>query len=109
MSNDDWQLWLIIITSGIGTFLLRFSFLGAVGQRRLPPLVLRLLRYTAAGVFPALAVPLVVWPAATAGQIDPPRLAAAVVTLVLGVATRNLLVSILGGGITLYALLALVG
>ena len=39
---------------GIGTFLVRFSFLGLIGNRDLPPWLLRHLRYTPVAVFPAL-------------------------------------------------------
>lgn len=95
------QIWLLIIALGIGTFLLRFSFLGLIGDRPLPEWVLRHLRYTPVAVLPALIAPLVVWPAATGGETDPARLSAAVVTLVLGVFTRNTLLAICGGGITL--------
>jgi hypothetical protein len=51
----------------------------------------------------------VLWPAATAGQPDPARLAAALVTLGVGLATRSTMAAIAAGGVTLYGLLALLG
>jgi len=45
------------------------------------------------------------WPAATNGQTDPSRLAAAVVALTVGVITKNVLLAIVSGAATLYALL----
>lgn len=101
-------LWTVIIALGIGTYLMRFSFLGLIGSRPLPPWVMRHLRYTAVAVIPALVAPLVVWPAATGGAPDPARLAAAVVTLAVGVWSRNVVLAIFCGAVTLYALLALI-
>ena len=64
---SDLTIWLVIVVLGIGTFLIRWSFLGALGDRDLHPWVLRMLRYTPVAVLPALVAPLVVWPAATGG------------------------------------------
>lgn len=103
------QIWLVILTLGAGTFALRYSFLGAIGNRALPQWVQRVLRYTGVAVLPGLVAPLVLWPAATAGQPDPARLGAAAVTLAVGMATRNTLAAILSGAATLYGLLYLLG
>ncbi|HID66820.1 MAG TPA: AzlD domain-containing protein, partial [Roseibacterium sp.] len=40
------QIWLIIIVLGLATFAIRFSFLGLIGDRKLPDWMLRHLRYT---------------------------------------------------------------
>ena len=77
MSLSSFQIWTIILLLGAGTFLIRFSFLGLIGDRRIPPYFLRLLRYTPVAVIPGLVAPLVVWPAATNGEPDPIRLVAA--------------------------------
>ncbi|MDO5706972.1 MAG: AzlD domain-containing protein [Paracoccus sp. (in: a-proteobacteria)] len=105
---SDLAVWIVIAVTGIGTFLLRFSFLGALGRHSLPPMVLRLLRYTPVAVLPALVAPLVVWPAATGGQTDPARLIAALATLTVGMLTRNVLAAILAGAATLALMLYLV-
>ena len=91
------EIWLIIVLVGAGTFFLRYSFLGAIGNRPMPDWVLRVLRYTPVAVLPALAAPLVLWPAATEGQTDPARLAAAIATVVVGVISRSALAAILAG------------
>ena len=101
MTYSNAEIWFTILTLGAGTFLLRYSFLGAIGSRPMPQWFLRMLRYTAVAVLPALAAPLVVWPAATHGHTDPVRLAAAAATLIAGFATRNTLAAIVAGAATL--------
>lgn len=105
ITYSDAQIWLVIAAVGLGTYLLRYSFLGALGRRPLPEWALRHLRYTAVAVLPGLVAPLVIWPAATGGSFDPARGLAALVTLAVGLATRNVLAAILGGGTTLYLML----
>ncbi len=107
--TDTATTWFIIFALGIGTFALRFVFIGIIGDRDLPPWVLRHLRYTAVAVLPGLVAPLVLWPAATNGQPDAPRLAAALVTLGVGYLTKNVIYAILGGAATLYLGLYLIG
>jgi len=106
---DPIALWIVIILLGAGSFTLRFVFLGLVGDKPLPPWVLRHLRYTAVAVLPGLVAPLVIWPAATGGELDAPRIAAAVVTLGTGLLTRNVVLSICLGAATLYGGLYLLG
>lgn len=100
---SDLTIWAVILILGAGTFLIRWSFLGAIGNRPIPDWAQRLLRYTAVSVLPALVAPLVVWPAATGGRPDPLRMSAAAVTVAAGVVTRNTLAAILCGAATLIA------
>lgn len=109
MSIDTADLWFVIIGLGLGSFALRFVFTGLVGDRPLPAWLLRHLRYTAVAVLPGLVAPLVVWPAATDGNLDAPRMAAALVTLAAGYFLRNVIVAILLGAVTLFGGLALIG
>lgn len=102
---DQATLWTVIIGMALGSYFLRFLFIGFVGGRVLPEWVLRHLRYTAVAMLPALVAPLVVWPSATGGEPDLPRLSAAFVTLAVGLATRNFVLAMLSGVGTLYALL----
>lgn len=99
---SDTTIWTVIILMGIGTFLLRFSFLGIIGGRQLPEWVLRHLRYVPVAVLPGLIAPLTIWPQATGGETDPSRLAAAGVALAIGALLRSTLGAIFGGMGTLY-------
>jgi branched-subunit amino acid transport protein len=104
---DKSTLWIVIIGLGIGSFGLRFVFTGLVGDREMPAWLLRHLRYTAVAILPALVAPQVIAPAATGGQFDPARFAAAAVALTVGVLTKNVLLAIISGAATLYGLLFL--
>lgn len=102
-------IWSIILILGVGTYLIRFSFLGLIGGKDLPEWVLRHLRYTAVAVLPGLVAPLVLWPAATGGDVDPARLSAALVTFGVGILTRNVIAAILLGGLTLFGMIWALG
>jgi branched-subunit amino acid transport protein len=93
----DAQIWAVIVALGLGTFALRLSFLGLLGGRTLPPLAMRILRYTPVAVIPGLIAPLVLFPQATGGQIDPARLAVAALTLVVGWRTGSVIWAITAG------------
>jgi len=95
------EIWIIIVLLALGTFALRFSFLAILGDRTLPGFLLRLLRYTPVAVIPGMVAPLVLWPAATGGETDPLRLAAAAAALLVGVTTRNVIWAIMAGATVL--------
>ena len=81
MTYTDATIWVIILVMGLGTYLIRFSFLGLVGDRKMPEWGLRHLRYTPGAILPGLVAPLVMWPEATGGKLDPIRFEAAAVTV----------------------------
>jgi len=99
---NDTTVWILIITLGIGTFLIRFSFLGLLGGRELPEWLIRHLRYVPVAVMPGLVAPLVAWPAATGGTLDPARSLAALAALAIGAWFRSVLGAIFGGMVVLY-------
>lgn len=109
MNYSAVEIWFLILAIGLGTFLIRLSFLGLIGNREMPEWLLRHLRYTPVAVLPGLVAPLVFFPPATGGVMDPLRLAAAVVTLVVGLWTRSALWAIAAGAAALIGLQALAG
>jgi branched-subunit amino acid transport protein len=109
MSYSPLSLWIIILALGIGTYLIRFSFLGLFGGRQMPDWLLRHLRYAPMAVLPALVAPLVLWPAANDGNPEPARLIATFATLAAGWLTRNTLAAIGAGLGSLYLCLWLFG
>jgi branched-subunit amino acid transport protein len=99
----------IIITIGIGTYLLRLSFIGIVGDRAIPEWALVPLRFVAPAVLAALIAPAVLL---NEGSFDVspasnPRAVAALVALVLAWKTRSVPVVIAAGLMTVWALQAL--
>lgn len=104
MTYTSAQVWFVILGLGLGSFLLRLSFLGIIGNRPMPEWVLRHLRYTAVAVLPALVTPLILYPQATGGTLDPVRLGAAAATVAISFWTKNAVLTIFGGAIVLFAL-----
>ena len=101
MIDNSAMVWAIIAVLGVGTFLIRFSFLGLIGDRPLPDFLQRLLRYVPVAVLPALVAPQVVWPNATGGDFDPLRFAVGIITLGVGIVTRQVLAAIIAGAAVL--------
>jgi len=99
---SDRAIWITIFALGLGTYLIRYSFLGILGGRDLPEWLLRHLRYVPVAVLPGLIAPLVIWPSATGGSPDPARLAAAGVALIIGAWLRSALGAIFAGMAALY-------
>lgn len=97
------DFWIVTILLGLGTFLIRFSFLGFLGGAQLPDWLLLHLRYVAVAVFPAIIAPLVLWPEATGGETEPARLIAAAAAFLVGWKV-SVVGAILAGMGTLYAM-----
>ncbi len=98
------QIWLIIAVLGALTFIIRFSFLGLIGDRQLPDWLLRHLRYTPVAILPALVTPAILWPEATGGQISAPHLLAAAVALGVGYWRSNAALAA-GAGMAVFLIL----
>ncbi len=109
MTLSTTELWIVIIALGLGTFLLRFSFLALLGNRELPDGLLRLLRYTPVAVIPGLMAPHIFLPAVGATGPDPVKLAAAVVTVAVGVWSKNVIGAMIAGIAVLAVLTWLIG
>ena len=99
----------IIFVVGIGTYLLRLSFIGIVGDRVMPEWALVPLRFVAPAVLAALIAPAVLL---NDGALDlspasNPRALAAMVALLLAWKTRSVPVVIAAGLATVWVLQAL--
>ena len=99
----------IIFAIGIGTYLLRLSFIGIVGDRVMPEWALVPLRFVAPAVLAALIAPAVLLKdgALDLSPASNPRAIAALVALLLAWKTRSVPLVIAAGLITVWALQAL--
>ncbi|WP_264211007.1 AzlD domain-containing protein [Leisingera thetidis] len=97
-------LWTVILGLALGSFGLRFVFIGFMGGKPIAPWLMRHLRYTAVAIIPALVAPLVVWPVPTDGVPSLMHIAAAAATFAAGYLTRNVLIGLGTGGLALVLL-----
>ncbi|MCF6430855.1 AzlD domain-containing protein [Leisingera sp. MMG026] len=97
-------LWTVIIGLAVGSYALRFAFIGFMGGKPIAEWLMRHLRYTAVAIIPALVAPLVVWPSPTGGDPSLIHLAAAAATFAAGYLTRNVLIGLGTGGLCLLLL-----
>jgi branched-subunit amino acid transport protein len=99
------QVWLAIVVAGLGTFLLRASFLflfERVGG--VPPRLERALRYVPAAVLAALVVPAVVAADGSPTVLGNDRLIAGAVAALVAWRTESVLATIVVGMVALVAL-----
>jgi branched-subunit amino acid transport protein len=105
-SWGSWQGWLAIIGLSLGTFAIRYSFIGLLAGKKLPPRLERGLQLAVPAIFAALVLPLILL---QAGQFTLalrwPHMVAALVTGVYAGWRGGMLLSLLIGMGTLHALL----
>ncbi|MEK6204922.1 MAG: AzlD domain-containing protein, partial [Amylibacter sp.] len=99
---DPAKVWFIIISMAIGTFFIRYSFLGLLGDRDVPDWVLRHLRYVGVAVLPGLIAPLILWPEATGGTLDLARIMATIAAVMIGIWKKSVIGAVVLGFGTLY-------
>jgi len=97
-------IWPVLVLVGIGTFLLRLSFVGLAGRLSLPDPVARALRFVPAAVLSAIIVPAVF--RTETGSLDlllvAPRVLAALVAIAVAWRTRNILATLAAGMLVLW-------
>jgi branched-subunit amino acid transport protein len=104
---DPATTWTMIVVMGIGTWLIRFSFLALIGRAGpIPPIVGRILRLIPAAVLTALVVPGVAY---SGGSFDlgTARFLAALVAAGVAWRTRNVTATIAVGMAILWIATAL--
>jgi branched-subunit amino acid transport protein len=104
--TDASDFWLVAVLLGLGTFLIRFSFILIVDKVAFPEAVVRMLRFIPASVLPAIIVPAVLLHGTDGGPVGPARPVAALVAVLVAWKTRSILVTILSGMGTLWLLRA---
>ncbi len=102
---DSGLLWLTMAAVGVGTYLIRLSFVGLLGRTGVPPWAVRLLRFVPPAALAALVVPAVLWRGADPGfHLGNERLLAAALAAAIALKSRNVLATIAGGMLALWGL-----
>ncbi|MDJ0837785.1 MAG: AzlD domain-containing protein [Acidobacteriota bacterium] len=101
-------LWLVILVAGVGTFVLRLSFIVLLEKIKEPEAMRRSLKYVPPAVMAALvASSILVNDNQLFVSLDNHRLTAALIAGLVGWRTKSLLWTILTGLIALFALTSL--
>jgi branched-subunit amino acid transport protein len=99
------NIWLIMIGIGLGTFLIRLSFIALFGQREIPPLLRRSMRFIPASVLSALVVPqILTHEGAVDISVTNPFMIAGIIAGLVAWRTKNVLLTILSGMVVLWLL-----
>lgn len=108
MGYSSYTIWLIFIATGIGTFLLRLSFIFLMGKlKEVPPNIERVLRFVPPAVLTALVVPAIVYvDSSLAISMENEKLFAGAIAGVVAWRTRNMLATIAIGMLALWSLQA---
>ncbi|OIQ50376.1 Branched-chain amino acid transport protein (AzlD) [Pseudodesulfovibrio hydrargyri] len=104
--TDTAGFWVVGALLGLGTFLIRFSFILIVDKVTFPEAVIRMLRFIPASVLPAIIVPAVLLHGTDGGPVSLARPVAALVAVLAAWKTRSILATILSGMGTLWLLRA---
>jgi len=102
---DSLNLWLVLILGGLGTYLLRLSFILIFQHIQIPAYMDRILRLVPPAVFSAIVLPeLLVRDGSLQFSFSNLRLLAGLMAAVIALRTRNVLITIASGMVILWAL-----
>jgi branched-subunit amino acid transport protein len=103
-------LWLMLLVIGAVTYAIRLSCIGLLGQRKIPALLLKALRFVPITVLPAIILPeLFLRNNALALSLQNPRWIAGILAAVVAWRTRNVLLTIAVGMVALWMLEFVIG
>ena len=98
-------LWLMMLVIGAVTYAIRLSCIGLLGQKEMPPLLLKALRFVPITVLPAIILPeLFLRNNTLALSIQNPRWLAGILAALVAWRTRNVLLTIAVGMVALWIL-----
>ena len=96
--SSDWYLWKAVLPLGIGTLLIRCSFIFLGDKIKLSPFMRELFTYIPAAVLPALALPMVFFHEGIVSIINgKERLYAFLIAIIVSFASKNILITIVIG------------
>ena len=90
--------WALIVSCGIITFLTRFSMIALLKKEMFNDRARQVLSYVPTAIFPAIIFPAIFLDDAGLIQIeDNPKILAAVIAMIIGIMTKNILATIFSG------------
>ena len=95
--TGDTLIWSVIGALALATYAIRYSFIGLIGDRRLPPVLVEALGFVPVTVLPALVAPAVFTDADGALALDAARVLAAGATVAVGIWLRSILPALVAG------------
>jgi len=104
MSYSTQTLWFMIFAIGAGTFLIRFSFIWLFGKGDISPTLRRILRFVPASVLSALIAPSIFLAGGSGFSFGNERMWAGAVAALVAWKTKNVILTISAGMITLWLL-----
>ncbi len=91
------MIWLVMIGSGIFTFISRFLFIGVLHQREIPPSIKKFLGYVSTAVLAAIIAPEILLIQDQVTFMDNPKIPAVLLAAWAALLTSNVLVTIATG------------
>ena len=101
--------WTLIIYCGLITFLTRFSMIALLKKEMFNDRIREVLSYVPSAIFPAIIFPAIFLDNTGLIQLeDNPKILAAVIAMVIGIFTRNIIATIFSGLATYWFLIFIV-
>jgi len=103
---DNTQSWIVVLGLAVGTFLIRYSFIGLLADRTMPHWLDRALKLMVPAIFAAIVLGGVVMVGGQVADLTQwPRYAAAAVAFIVAIASRgSMLGTVMAGMATLHGL-----
>ena len=101
--------WTLIIYCGLITFLTRFSMIALLKKEMFNDRIREVLSYVPSAIFPAIIFPAIFLDNTGLIQLeDNPKILAAIIAMVIGIFTRNIIATIFSGLATYWFLIFIV-
>lgn len=101
------MIWAVMITAGLLTFASRFSMIGLFRDKELPKFFKQLLVYVGPSVLAAIIIPDVMLIEGTIKILENPKIPAFILAMIAAALTKNVLVTISTGMISLWIINAI--
>ena len=98
--------WALIIYCGLITFLTRFSMIALLKKEMFNDRIREVLSYVPSAIFPAIIFPAILLDNTGSMQLeDNPKILASIVAVILGILSKNIIVTIISGLTTYWILI----